>query len=112
MIAGTGGRAHLLGRPLATSPRQGRSGIFRRFVGATLAALLTVGGVIIATATSAAAVTAPSPQAVRNIGFPGHAEIYGWGAATMLDGSVLIGDYWNLRVRHFATDGSLIGDFV
>jgi tripartite motif-containing protein 71 len=30
---------------------------------------------------------------------PGHAQLYGWGAATMLDGSILIGDYWNYRVQ-------------
>ena len=35
---------------------------------------------------------------------PGHAELYGWGAATMLDGSVLMGDYWNMRVQRVTLD--------
>ena len=30
---------------------------------------------------------------------PGHAQMYGWGAATMPDGSVLMGDYWNYRIQ-------------
>ncbi len=40
---------------------------------------------------------------------PGHAELYGWGAATMLDGSVLLGDYWNMRVQRAVLnpDGSI-----
>ena len=49
---------------------------------------------------------------IRTIGSSGHAGLYGWGAATMSDGSVLIGDYWNYRVQHFATDGTLLGTAV
>ncbi|RLE22293.1 MAG: hypothetical protein DRJ50_07890, partial [Actinobacteria bacterium] len=44
----------------------------------------------------------------RTIGESGHAGLYGWGAATMRDGSVLIGDYWNKRVLRYNTDGSLV----
>src|SRR3712207_2267510 len=40
------------------------------------------------------------------IGQSGHAGLYGWGAATMCDGDVLIGDYWNFRVLRFNADGS------
>jgi DNA-binding beta-propeller fold protein YncE len=50
--------------------------------------------------------------AVRQIGGPGHAGLYGWGAATMLDGSVLIGDYWNYRIVHYAKDGTLLGTVI
>ncbi len=39
----------------------------------------------------------------------GHAGLYAWGAATMPDGSVIIGDYWNGRVVHYATDGTFLG---
>jgi tripartite motif-containing protein 71 len=39
----------------------------------------------------------------------GHAGLYAWGAATMPDGSVIIGDYWNGRVVHYATDGTSLG---
>jgi DNA-binding beta-propeller fold protein YncE len=40
---------------------------------------------------------------------PGHAQLYGWGAATMLDGSILIGDYWNYRIQRITLnpDGSV-----
>jgi DNA-binding beta-propeller fold protein YncE len=40
------------------------------------------------------------------IGGSGHAGLYGWGAATMKDGSVLVGDYWNMRVLRFTEDGA------
>ena len=49
---------------------------------------------------------------VRTIGSSGHAGLYGWGAATMSDGSVLIGDYWNYRVQRYAKDGTLLGTAV
>lgn len=51
----------------------------------------------------------------RNIGLPkpgGHAGLYAWGAATLNDGSVLIGNYWNLRVDHYAKDGSFLGSVI
>src|SRR5947207_9255526 len=73
----------------------------------TLAAALAV-----QPAPAAADTLGPTPAAVRLVGGPGHAEMYGWGATTLLDGSVLIGDYWNFRVRHFAKDGTLLGDFI
>jgi tripartite motif-containing protein 71 len=60
---------------------------------------------------SGAAVTV-SLTPVRTIGGPGHAGLYGWGAATFGDGSVVIGDYWNYRAQHFATDGTLLGTVV
>lgn len=46
--------------------------------------------------------TAPSPF------FSGHAGLYGWGMATLEDGSVAVGDYWNLRVQHYAANGTLL----
>lgn len=49
---------------------------------------------------------------VRVVGGPGHAGQYGWGATTMADGSVLVGDYWNLRVLHYAKDGTFLGTFI
>jgi tripartite motif-containing protein 71 len=39
----------------------------------------------------------------------GHAGLYAWGAATMPDGSVILGDYWNGRVVHYAADGTDLG---
>src|SRR5256885_34166 len=49
---------------------------------------------------------------VRQIGGSGHAGLYGWGAATLPDGSVLIGDYWNYRIVHYAKDGTPLGTVV
>src|SRR5687767_3791735 len=50
---------------------------------------------------------ATAPVAVRIVGGSGHAGLYGWGAATLSDGSVLISDYWNYRVQHYNKDGTL-----
>jgi sugar lactone lactonase YvrE len=52
---------------------------------------------------------APVALPVRQVGGSGHAGLYGWGMATMGDGSVLIGDYWNFRIFHYATDGTNLG---
>src|SRR4051794_29956193 len=49
---------------------------------------------------------------VRQVGGPGHAALYGWGAATAADGSVLLGDYWNYRIAHYAKNGTFLGDVV
>jgi tripartite motif-containing protein 71 len=73
--------------------------------------LFTVLALLILTPSPASAVSA-SLTPIRTIGFSGHAGLYGWGAATMSDGSVLIGDYWNYRVQRYATDGTLIGTVV
>lgn len=51
-------------------------------------------------------------QALRIIGGPGHAGVYPWGSATLPDGSVLIGDYENERVEHYAVDGTDLGTVV
>lgn len=50
--------------------------------------------------------------ALRQIGGSGHAGLYGWGAATMPDGSVLLSDYWNYRIVHYAKDGTPLGTIV
>src|SRR5262245_59818525 len=87
----------------------------RRVRGALVAVALGLPGTLALVApTPAAAQAAPalSLRPLATYGGPGHAGLYGWGAATMRDGSVLISDYWNLRVQHYATDGTLIGTFV
>ncbi len=48
----------------------------------------------------------------RIVGGPGHAGLYGWGAATMRDGTVIISDYWNMRVVRYAPDGTSLGVFI
>jgi tripartite motif-containing protein 71 len=76
-----------------------------------------------ATVLMAAAAGAVAPGAVRGAGplnptqlsttptpfTSGHAGLYAWGAATMPDGSVIIGDYWNHRVLHYDVNGNPIG---
>ena len=59
------------------------------------------------------AVAAPQDLTfVRTIGGPGHAGVYPWGAATAVDGSILIGDYWNRYVRRYDPDtGALLQTF-
>ena len=41
-----------------------------------------------------------------------NAALYGWGDATMPDGSVLVGDYWNNRIVHYNDDGTEATPFV
>jgi len=65
---------------------------------------------LVGTAGSHAASTAATP--ITTIGGSATAQVYAWGAATMPDGSVLIGDYWNLRIVHYNTDGSQASPFV
>jgi DNA-binding beta-propeller fold protein YncE len=46
------------------------------------------------------------PTALSLIGSPGTAGLYAWGAATMPDGSILLGDYWNYRIVHYEESGA------
>ena len=76
-----------------------------------------------ATISMTAAFGAIAPSAVIGAGSPnpnqlgivptpltsGHAGLYAWGASTMPDGSVIIGDYWNHRVLHFDVNGNPVG---
>ena len=74
---------------------------------ATLALLLTFG------AAPAAAQTPPAPLSpVRIVGGPGHAGMYAWGVATLPDGRMLLGDYWNLRVAAYNPDGTFDQDVM
>src|SRR5256885_2727374 len=65
----------------------------------------------------AIAPTSGSPDGVAltsigQLGGPGNAGLYGWGAATLNDGSVLLGDYWNYQIQHYAKDGTYLGVVV
>jgi tripartite motif-containing protein 71 len=81
------------------------------FAGAAIG--LAMAGATVPVATAADELAGdPRLEPVRTIGGPGHAELYGWGAATMRDGTVLIGDYWNRRVLRFAADGTPLGTFI
>src|SRR5580698_6497139 len=77
--------------------------------------------VLMATLFGVAGTAAVAPQALAApvlnptaLGSPipftaGHAGLYAWGAATMPDGSVIVGDYWNHRVLHYDVNGNPIG---
>jgi tripartite motif-containing protein 71 len=82
-------------------------------------ALAGVSTVLLALAAGAAApraaadgAQAPNPIPLSTVPSPftsGHAGLYGWGAATMPDGSVIIGDYWNHRILHYSASGTFLG---
>ena len=53
-------------------------------------------------------------KAVRVIGGPGHAGLYGWGVEAIPPGqpragNVLVTDYWNLRIAEYDQQGNLVG---
>ena len=85
-----------------------------RLRGAARRAAITVSLIsglgLLASAEAQAAVLAATP--VTTIGGSATAQVYAWGAATMPDGSILIGDYWNLRIVHYNADGTPATPFV
>ena len=76
-------------------------------------------GVALAVVSSVSLLTSMAGQAaalaatpVTTIGGSATAQVYAWGAATMPDGSILIGDYWNLRIVHYNANGTPATPFV
>jgi streptogramin lyase len=99
------------------------TGALAKLYGKFSRALLTVGAlaVLIAPAqvvigpTVTAQASGPDGVAltpVQQLGGTGVAGLYGWGAATLNDGSVLLGDYWNYQIQHYAKDGTFLGIVV
>lgn len=82
----------------------------RRLAASTTAVtLFTALTLTVAAPLSAAATLAPVPAAkIPSPFISGHAGLYGWGMATLSDGSVAVGDYWNRRIQHYAADGTLL----
>jgi tripartite motif-containing protein 71 len=83
-----------------------------RSVALVLAATLVgvVGTAAVAPRVLAQPVVNPTPLSTLPTPFvSGHAGLYGWGAATMPDGSVIIGDYWNHDVLHYSAAGAYLG---
>jgi tripartite motif-containing protein 71 len=78
----------------------------RRALAAVVTAGLTLVASLVWVPTADAAVTATW---VRQIGRPGHAGLYAWGAATAVDGSILVGDYNNYNIKRFSPAGTLLG---
>ena len=85
-----------------------------RLRGAARRAAITVSLIsglgLLVSAEAQAAVLAATP--VTTIGGSATAQVYAWGAATMPDGSILIGDYWNLRIVRYNVDGTPATPFV
>jgi DNA-binding beta-propeller fold protein YncE len=77
----------------------------------TIAVLsVTASAALVGSVGAQAAALAATP--VTTIGGSATAQVYAWGAATMPDGSVLIGDYWNLRIVHYNASGTPATPFV
>lgn len=72
---------------------------------------------LLATVTAAAGLVsepagaAVSATYVRTIGRPGHAGLYAWGMATATNGTILVGDYNNRRIKRYSTSGQLLQSF-
>jgi len=77
----------------------------RRLLGTVATAVMILVGSVITVPSANAAVTA---SWVRQIGRPGHAGLYAWGAATALDGSILVGDYNNYNIKRYSPAGELL----
>ena len=82
----------------------------RRLLTRFVLAITVVAGTVVSSMSAAAA----PPTAIFNGELPspfvsGHAPLYGWGVATLPDGSLAIGDIWNRRVVHYAVDGTSLG---
>ena len=75
------------------------------------AALGTTLLTVVSTLTLPAANAAVTATWVRQIGRPGHAGLYAWGAATASNGTILVGDYNNYNIKRFSTDGTLLQTF-
>jgi sugar lactone lactonase YvrE len=76
-----------------------------------LAALGTALVTTVSTLPVPAADAAVTATWVRQVGRPGHAGLYAWGAATALDGSILVGDYNNYNIKRFSPSGTLLQTF-
>ena len=75
-------------------------------------AMLTVvvgAGQMGSVASAAGTVTVTSLGTVPSPVVNGKLALYAWGAATLPDGTVAIGDIWNAQVTRFATDGTNLG---
>ena len=80
----------------------------RVWLGALLALTMTVG------------VTPPPAQGAATLthfrliadGVDGNAFLYAWGAETLKNGDVLIGDYWNYSIKRFESNGDFVTELL
>ena len=81
-----------------------------RVVRASLAVLVTLS--IALTASPAHAAGFSPPGFVRSIGARGEAGVYAWGMAyNPVSNEVLVGDYWNFKIRRYDLEGNELGAF-
>ena len=101
------GRGRAFARPLTLA-----------FLGLLVAVNGAVGAAAVAGASTAprhastAAGPALTPTLEQTLGGTtgsGHPGLYGWGVATMPDGTMAVGDIFNNRVVHYDTSGNLLG---
>ena len=68
--------------------------------------------VVLAGAVPARAAGFTAPGFVRSIGGRGEAGVYAWGMAyNPVSHEVLVGDYWNFKIRRYDLDGHELGAF-
>jgi tripartite motif-containing protein 71 len=84
----------------ASSPRRVSCGVSPPAPGTRWATALVVAITLLLTVALPVHAAEVVLTPVRQIGGPGHAALYAWGAATAPDGSVYIRDYWNYRIQH------------
>jgi sugar lactone lactonase YvrE len=95
---------------IRSTASQGSSRLRRRLVAA--AGVLVLGAAMLAGSAPVVSATAITPTPAGDVPSPdidGHAGSYAWGVATMPNGSIIVGDYWNGRVLHYAQDGTSLG---
>ncbi len=81
-----------------------------RITRASLAAAVTLSIALTAAPAHAASFTAPG--FVRSIGARGEAGVYAWGMAyNPVSHEVLVGDYWNFKIRRYDLEGNELGAF-
>ena len=88
-----------------------RSRAIRRFSVAALSAVALLGGLVPA-ASQANAATWTQPGFLRSFGGRGEAGVYAWGMAyNPVSNEILVGDYWNFKIRRYDLQGHEIGAF-
>src|ERR1019366_2375662 len=85
----------------------------RCFVALVAVALALPATLLVGTGSAKADAPVPTITPTSRIGntINGHAYLYGWGAAVLNNGNVLIGDYWNFQIREFSPTGQDLGIF-
>lgn len=97
-------------RTVTAAPTEGSVRVRRR-IAMALALLVAVVPMLVSSVDRAIA-TAITPTPMSPLPTPdvdGHAGSYAWGVATMPDGSIVVGDYWNGRVLHYGMNGADLG---